>query len=32
MMKSTDFTLELVEWVREALVKDEAKFRQQSSG
>ena len=32
MMKSTDFTLELVKWVREALIKDEKNFRQQSSG
>jgi len=31
MMKSTDFTLELVNWVRKALIKDEVKFRQQTS-
>ena len=32
MMKSADFTLDLVKWVREALMKDEKNFRQQSSG
>ena len=32
MIKSTTFTLDLVDWVKDALLKDEAKFRQQTSG
>ena len=32
MVKSTTFTLDLVDWVKDALLKDEAKFRQQTSG